>query len=173
MLISKQMNAAINEQIGREFGASLQYVAIAAYFDSENLPELAKYFYRQAEEERDHAMRFVRYVVEAGGKVGIPAVNAPKNQFSGAEEAVKLSLRGEEEVTKQIGALVNLALKETDHTTENFLQWFVAEQLEEVSSMERLLSHVRRAGEGGLLFIENYLAREGHPEEKGKEIEDN
>ncbi len=169
MLISQQMNTAINEQIGREFGASLQYVAIAAHFDSENLPQLAKYFYRQAEEEREHAMRFVRYMLDAGGRVVIPAVAAPKSRFSSAEEAVKLSLEWEEGVTKQIGALVNLALKEADHTTENFLQWFVAEQLEEVSSMERLLSVVRRAGEGGLLFVEDYLAREGHTEEKEEE----
>lgn len=169
MLISQQMNTAINEQIGREFGASLQYVAIAAHFDSESLPQLAKHFYRQAEEEREHAMRFVRYVLDAGGRVVIPAVAAPKSRFSSAEEAVKLSLEGEEGVTKQIGALVNLALKEADHTTENSLQWFVAEQLEEVSSMERLLSIVRRAGEGGLLFVEDYLAREGHTEEKEEE----
>lgn len=169
MLISKQMNAAINDQIGREFGASLQYVAIAAYFDAENLSQFARFFYRQAEEERDHAMRFVHYVVEAGGRVVIPAVPAPKSRVSSAEEAVKLSLEGEEEVTKQIGTLVNLALKEIDHTTGNFLQWFVAEQLEEVSSMEKLLSVVRRAGEGGLLLVEDYLAREGHPEEKDED----
>ena len=160
MLISEKMNAAINEQVGHEFGASLQYVAIAAYFDSDNLPELAAHFYRQAEEERDHAMRLVNYVVDAGGKVTIPAVPAPKSGFASAEEAVKLSVDWELTVTKQINALVDLAIKETDHTTQNFLQWFVTEQLEEVSSMERLLSMIRRAG-ANLLFVEDYLARQG------------
>jgi ferritin len=160
MLISDKMNAALNEQIGHEFGASLQYVSIAAYFDSDNLPELAAHFYRQAEEERGHAMKFVNYVVDAGGKVVIPAVPAPKSAFASAEEAVQLSVDWEVKVTGQINGLVDLAIKENDHITQSFLQWFVTEQLEEVSSMERLLSLIRRAG-NNLLFIEDYLARQG------------
>jgi bacterioferritin B len=159
MLISQKTNDAINEQIGHEFGASLQYVAIAAYFDRDGLPRLAQHFYRQAEEERDHAMRFVNYIVDASGKLVIPAIPAPKSDFKSAEEAVQLSLDWELNVTRQINGLMDLAIKETDHTTQNFLQWFVTEQLEEVSSMETLLSIVRRAGEGGLLFVEDYLAR--------------
>lgn len=161
MLISKKMNAAIDEQVGREFGAFLQYIAIAAHFDAQALPRLAKHFYRQAEEERDHAMRFVRYVVETGGAVAVPAVAAPKSTFTSAEGAVKLSLDWEEEVTRQIHNLLSLAVTERDYTTQNFLQWFVEEQLEEVSSMSQLLSVVRRAGEGNLLLVEDYLAREG------------
>jgi len=161
MLISQKMNTAINEQVGREFGAFLQYIAIAAHFDAQTLPLLAKHFYRQADEERDHAMRFVHYVVEAGGAAGIPAVAAPKSSFSSAEQAVQLSLDWEEEVTRQIHNLVSLAVTERDYTTQNFLQWFVEEQLEEVSSMSQLLSVVRRAGEGSLLLVEAYLAREG------------
>jgi ferritin len=160
MLISDKMNAALNEQIGHEFGASLQYVSIAAYFDSDNLPELAAHFYRQAEEERGHAMKFVNYVVDAGGKVVIPAVPAPKSAFASAEEAVQLSVDWEVKVTGQINGLVDLAIKENDHITQSFLQWFVTEQLEEVSSMERLLSLIRRAG-SNLLFVEDYLARQG------------
>src|SRR5579864_871993 len=155
----QRMNAAINGQIGREFAASLEYVSIASGFASAGLTELAKHFYRQAEEERDHAMRFVKYVVDAGGKVAIPAIPAPKSAFAGAEEAVRNSLEWEVTVTKHINALVDLAIQETDHTTQNFLQWFVTEQLEEVSSMETLLSVVRRAGESGLLTVEAMLAR--------------
>jgi len=161
MLISQKMNTAINEQVGREFGAFLQYIAIAAHFDAQTLPRLAKHFYAQADEERDHAMRFVHYVVEAGGSAAIPAVAAPKGAFSSAEQAVQLSLDWEEEVTRQIHNLVSLAVTERDYTTQNFLQWFVEEQLEEVSSMSQLLSVVRRAGEGSLLLVEAYLAREG------------
>jgi ferritin len=161
MIISAKMAKAINEQIGREFGASLQYVAIATHFDSESLPRLAKHFYGQAEEEREHAMRFVKYLVDAGAKVAIPNVDGPKSEFATAEECVKLSLRWEEAVTKQIHALMDLAVKESDHTTQQTLQWFVEEQLEEISSMDRLLSVVRRAGEGQLLLVEDFLAREG------------
>ncbi len=98
MLFSQKMNAAINER----------------------LPELAKHFYRQAEEERDHAMRFVKYVVDAGGKMAIPAIPAPKSAFASAEEAVRNSLEWEVTVTKRINALVDLAIQETDHTTQNF-----------------------------------------------------
>ena len=159
MLISKKINDAINQQIGNEFGASLQYVAIAAHFDEEALPQLAAHFYKQAEEERDHAMRFVKFLVETDGEVVIPAVKAPKHKFASAEEAVKLSLDWEVEVTEQIHKLVDLAKKEVNYTTDNFLQWFVEEQLEEVSSMDALLKVIRRAGEGGLLRVEEWLVR--------------
>lgn len=161
MLISKKINDAINQQIGNEFGASLQYVAIAAHFDREALPQLAAHFYQQATEERDHAMRFVKFIVDADGNLVIPAVSSPKTDFKTAEEAVKLSLKWEVEVTNQIHQLVDLAKKETNYTTDNFLQWFVKEQLEEVSSMDQLLKVIQRAGEGGLLRVEEYLARRG------------
>jgi len=167
MLISQKMTDAINAQIGRELAASHQYVAIAAHFGAENLPALARYFYRQAEEEREHAMKFVHHVVEAGGRVAIPAIPAPKDRFASAEEAVQLSLDWETDVTKQIYALVHLAAQEGNWVTHHFLQWFVDEQLEEVSSMDQLLSVVRMAGPQ-LLLVEDYLARTGHPEE-GKE----
>ncbi len=159
MLISEKMNDAINLQIGKEFSASLQYVSIASHFATETLPELAAHFYRQADEERDHAMRFVHYVVEAGGRVEIPAIPIPKAEFSSVEEAVQLSVEQEKAVTNEINELVELALKESDHITNNFLAWFLTEQLEEVSSMESLLKMVQRAGETNLLYIEDYLAR--------------
>ncbi len=166
MLISQKLAAAINEQIGREFAASMQYVAIASYFGAENLPELSKYFFNQAEEEREHAMKFVHHLVEAGERVVIPAVAKPQETFTSAEEAVKLSLEWEQEVTRQIYALVTMAQQEGNYITHHFLQWFVDEQLEEVSSMDQLLSVVRRAGDQ-LLLVEDYIARVGHPE-KGK-----
>ena len=161
MLISAEMKAALTEQIGHEFGAMLQYVTIGTYFESEGLPRLAQHFYRQAEEEREHAMRFVRYVVDADGRVEVPAIEAPKSNFNSAEEAVALSLDWEMEVTRQINALVDMAIKRNDHMTKNFLEWFVSEQREEVASMDTLLKMVRRAGESGLLFVENYLSRGG------------
>ena len=159
MLFSERMNSAINQQIGHEFGASLQYVSIASYFDRDSLPELARFFYRQSDEERDHAMRFVHFVVDAGGAVCVPAIPAPKAEFASAEEAVQLSLDWENTVTRQIGGLVDLALQENDHTSKTFLDWFVTEQLEEVSSMSTLLGMIRRAGKDGLLFVEAYVGR--------------
>ncbi|MGI9075977.1 MAG: ferritin [Gemmatimonadaceae bacterium] len=171
MLISPEINGVLNEQIGHEFGASLQYVAIAAYFDCEGLPALSKHFYKQALEEREHAMRFVKFVVDADGRIEIPAIPAPKSKFNSAEEAVSLSLNWEVSVTKQINGIMDLAIKRNDHMTKNFLEWFVNEQLEEVSSMDTLLKMIRRAGENGLLFVENYLARSDHGGAGSKDAE--
>jgi ferritin len=160
MLISQKMNDEINRQIGREFGAMLQYVEIASHFVSESLPELARFFSTQADDERLHAMRFVKYIGDAGGRVVIPAVPAPPSDFRSTEEAVQKAADWEKTVTAQINALVNLAMKESDYTTLNFLQWFVTEQLEENSTMETLLRVVQRAGEDRILHVEEYLARQ-------------
>jgi ferritin len=163
MIASERLADAMNEQIGREMGASLQYTAIAAYFDGETLPELARFFYRQADEERDHAMRFVRFLLDVDAKVRIPAIAAPQADFASAEEAVELSLTWERTVTQQIYDLVAIAQEDSNLIAVRFLDWFVNEQLEEVSTMGDLLSLVRRAGESGLLHVEEYLARAGVP----------
>lgn len=159
-LLSPDLENAINAQIGREFEASLQYVSIATYFDGESLPELAAFFYRQSDEERMHAMKFVHYVVETGGQVRIPALAGPRYDFGSAEEAVGAALAWEIEVTRYINGLMDIAVGERDHIAQQFLQWFVAEQREEVSSMVTLRDIIRRAGPGGLLFVEEYLARQ-------------
>ena len=172
MLISKELNKAINEQIGHEFGASLQYVAIAVHFDGEGLPSLAKHFYKQANEEREHAMRFVKFLVDADGELELPAVPAPRSRFKSAEEAVQLSLNWENEVTRQINGIMDLAIKQNNHIARNFLEWFMSEQLEEVSSMDTLLRMVRRAGEQGLLFVENYLQQGGNVSDGGGDGDD-
>ncbi|MEP7015810.1 MAG: ferritin [Verrucomicrobiota bacterium] len=160
MLTSKKVINAINEQIGYEFSASMQYYAIAAHFAAEALPQLSQHFFKQAEEEKDHALRFIKYVVDAGGRVVIPALGAPKSIFKNPKDAVKLSLDQEVKVTHQINALVELARVEKDYITINFLQWFLTEQLEEVSSMDNLLKIVERAG-NDLLQADEYLARVG------------
>jgi ferritin len=166
MLINKPMNDLMNAQIGHEFGASLQYVTIAAHFDGAGLPVLAQHFFRQAEEERAHALKFVRYILDADGKVVIPAVPAPRSEFASAEEAVALALEWEVTVTKQINGLLDLASKERDYVAHDFLEWFAREQLEECSSMDTLLKMVRRAGEPGLMLVENALAS-GSPRSQG------
>lgn len=161
MLISDAMTAAVCEQIGNELAASNQYVAIAVYFDGDGLPALAKHFYKQAAEERQHAMRFVKYLVDAGATPVIPAIPAPRGAFTSAADAVQLSLESELRVTRQINALMDLAIKEGDHLSKNALEWFVNEQREEVSSMDTLLRMVKRAGEPGLFFVENFLLQGG------------
>jgi bacterioferritin B len=157
MLISNELATAINEQIGHEFGASMQYLSIAAYFDRQKLSLLAKLFYEQAEEEKEHALKFVHYVVNTGGALQIPAIPAPKPTFDSAEEAIQAALSWEQEVTAQINRLMDMAANQNDHLAQNFLAWFIDEQLEEVMKMDQLLSVVRRAGERNLLMVEAYL----------------
>ena len=150
---------AVNEQIGYEFGASQQYIAIAVYYDSETLPQLSAHFYRQAVEERNHAMMLVQFLLDADQTVKIPAVEAPQTEFEDAVAPVALALEQEKRVTAQISALAALAREEGDLVGEEFLHWFLKEQREEVSSMGDLLKLVQRATESNLLLAEESLAR--------------
>lgn len=157
MLISRELATAFNEQIGNELGASHQYVAIAAHFQQRHLTLMAKLFLDQAAEEREHAMKFVKYMMDTKGELQIPAVAAPKSAFSSAEEAASAALTWEREVTAQITRLMDLAVKQNDYLAQSFLQWFIDEQLEEVVKMERLLGVIRQSGEKNLLMVEAYL----------------
>jgi len=157
VLISPELAAAFNAQIGHEYGAGLQYVAIAAYFKQEQLTLLAKLFFTQAEEESQHAMKFVQYLLDTKGELRIPPIPAPKATFTSAEEAVQAALTWEEDVTRQITALMDLAVQQSDYLAQSFLQWFIDEQLEEVVKMDRLLNVIRKSGERNLLMVEAYL----------------
>ncbi len=150
---------ALNEQIANEFAASQQYVAIAVYYDAETLPGLAGHFYRQAVEERNHAMMIVQYLLDAGERIAISGVSPPKTDFADAVEPVAIALEQERRVTEQISALAVLAREEADLVGEQFLHWFLQEQREEVASMSDLLAIVKRASASNLLLVEDYLAR--------------
>ena len=161
--------AALNEQVGSEFGASQQYVAIAVHYDALTLPQLAAHFYRQAVEERNHAMMLVQYLLDGDETVRVPGVEAPQTEFGDVVEPVRLALEQERRVTAQIGALVQLARQEGDLVGEQFLHWFLQEQREEVSSMSALLTVAERSRDN-VMLIEDYLAREaggGSPLEAG------
>jgi ferritin len=154
---------SLNEQIAHEFAASQQYVAIAVHYDSDTLPQLAAFFYRQAVEERNHAMMIVQFLLDADLPVTIPGIEAPRTDFANAKEPVALALEQEKRVTGQIVGLVALAREEGQLVGEQFLHWFLQEQREEVSSMSDLLATVERAGDN-LLLVEDYLARTGGEE---------
>ena len=156
-MISSALAAALNAQIGHEFGASMQYVSIAAHFQRHQLTLLAKLFFAQAEEERQHAMKFVKYLLDTKGELRLPEIPAPAATFSSAEAAVAAALEWEQEVTGQITALMEQAVKDNDYLAQSFLQWFIDEQLEEVVKMDRLLSVIRQSGEKNLLMVEAYL----------------
>jgi ferritin len=156
-MISQTLVKAFNAQIGNEFGASMQYVAIAAHFQRSQLTLLAKLFFKQAEEEREHAMKFVKYLLDTKGDLQIPQIAAPAATFASADAAVSAALKWEQEVTGQITALMDQAVKDNDYLAQSFLQWFIDEQLEEVVTMDRLLSVIRQSGEKNLLMVEAYL----------------
>jgi bacterioferritin B len=157
MLISRELAAAFNAQIGHELGASLQYISIAAHFNQRHLTLLAKLFFKQGEEEQQHAHKFVQYLLDTKGELTIPAIPAPTPVFASAEAAVKAALKWEEEVTGQITSLMDLAVKQNDYLAQSFLQWFIDEQLEEVVKMDRLLGVIQQSGEKNLLMVEAYL----------------
>lgn len=149
----------LNEQIGHEFAAHQQYVACAVYYDGETLPQLARFFYRQALEERDHAMMMVQYLLDADAPVTIPGVTAPLTSFADIVEPVRLALEQERRVSEQINGLAATARSEGDYTSEQFVQWFIKEQVEEVATMSDLLRVVERSADDPM-SIEDYMFRE-------------
>ncbi|HWO47323.1 MAG TPA: ferritin [Solirubrobacterales bacterium] len=155
---------ALNEQIANEFAAHQQYVAAAVYYDAETLPRLAAFFYRQALEEREHAMMMIRYLLDVGEKVRIPDIKAQQTSFEDGSAPVRMALQQEQRVSDEIFALFELARELKDYRAEQFLQWFVKEQVEEVALMSDLLRVVERSREN-LLLAEDYIAREKLGEE--------
>jgi ferritin len=149
----------LNEQIAYEFAASQQYIANAVYFDSQTLPRLAAFFYAQAVEERNHAMMMVRYLLDADAAVAIPGVASPETQFGDLVAPVALALEQERRVSDQIASLMGVAREEGDFLSEQFVQWFLKEQIEEVATMSSLLAVAERSGDAANV-VEDYLARE-------------
>lgn len=149
----------LREQIGHEFAAHQQYVAIAAYYDALTMPQMAGLFYQQAVEERDHAMMMVQYLLDADEKVEIPGVAAPNNDFTDVVQPVQIALDQEKRVTSQINALTKTARDESDFASDQFMQWFIKEQVEEVAKMSDLLAVVTRS-KSDYERIEDWVARE-------------
>jgi ferritin len=149
----------LNEQVANEFAASQQYVANAVYYDAQTLPRLATFFYAQAVEERNHAMMMVRYLLDSDAHVAIPGVAAPETSFADVVAPIALALEQEKRVSDQIAALTGVAREESDYLSEQFVQWFLKEQIEEVATMSSLLAVVQRSAEAPH-FVEAYLARE-------------
>ena len=150
----------LNAQIGREFAAQQQYIAAAVYYDDQTLPRLARFFYDQAKEEHTHAMMMVRYLLDVGANVVVPGVDAPETKFKSYVAPIELALDQEKRVGEQISDLVGVARKEKDYLSEQFVQWFLKEQIEEVATMQSLLDVAKRAGDQPL-FVEDFLARDG------------
>ena len=149
----------LNTQIGHEFAAHQQYVAIAAYYDALTMPQMAALFYQQALEERDHAMMMVKYLIDSDAPVRVPGVQPPQVEFTDLVAPVELALNQERQVAAQINELTKIAREESDFASDQFMQWFIKEQVEEVSKMSDLLAVVTRSKDD-YERIEDYVQRE-------------
>ena len=149
----------LNVQIGQEFAAHQQYVACAVFYDALTMPQMAAFFYAQALEERDHAMMMIKYLVDQDAPALVPGVSAPQADFPDVVTPVELALEQERRVTAQINELTRIAREENDFASDQFMQWFVKEQVEEVATMSALVAVVRRSRDN-IEAIEEYVQRE-------------
>lgn len=159
MMISQSMNAKLNEQITAEFSAAHSYLAMACAFDRMGLKVLAKRFVEQYDEEREHAMKIVKYIQEVGGSVVVESIGKPNADYKDAKAIIQAALESEKHITQMINDLVALAESEKDYASRSFLDWFVNEQVEEVASMTDLLNLVKLAG-GNMLQVETRVRHE-------------
>jgi bacterioferritin B len=157
---SERFVEALNDQIGREFIAAHQYTAVAAWYDRETFPRLAKFFYDQADEERGHATKMVNYLRDTGADLRLGEIKAPKTSFADHVEPIRLALENERKVTVSISSLFEIARETSDYASESFMQWFVDEQVEEEATMEALLQVAERVREQPMM-VEEFLARDG------------
>ncbi len=156
---SERFAAALNEQVGREFAAAHQYVSIGTHYEAETFPRLAHFFYEQAEEERGHAMKMVKYMLDTNCPVQLGPIAAPTNHFQSHIEPIKAALEQERKVTVHISELFEIARETKDYQSEQFIEWFLDEQVEEESTMQDLLQVAERTREIPML-LEEYVARE-------------
>lgn len=155
---------ALNEQIAAEFAASHQYVAIAVHYEDQTYPRLADFFYRQAIEEREHAMMMIKYLLDTDSPVRLREVEAPRSDFGDHVAPIELAVEQEGAVSRRIGELFALAREEGDYLSEQFVQWFLKEQIEEEATMSTLLDVAERTREFPMT-LEEYIARENPGEE--------
>ncbi|HRW18405.1 MAG TPA: ferritin [Dermatophilaceae bacterium] len=149
----------LNAQVANEFAAHLQYVAVAAHYEALTLPAMAGLFYRQAREERDHAMMMLAYLLDTDSPVELRGIESPRSRFDGVVEPVALALEQERKVTEQIYALTRIAREESDFAAEQFMQWFIKEQVEEVSTMSALLTVATRNADS-VEQLEDYVTKQ-------------
>ncbi|MFQ6394897.1 ferritin [Nocardia sp. KC 131] len=154
-----KFHGLLHDQIRHEFNAEHQYIAIAVWFDNADLPQLAKRFYAQAVEERNHAMMIVQYFLDRDISIDLSGIDSAKSQFENVREPIALALAQEKAVTEQIIQLASTAREEGDYLGEQFMQWFLKEQVEEVANMTTLLTIADRAG-SNLFDLEDFIARE-------------
>ena len=160
-MIGKPMQDAMNEQINKELFSSYLYLSMAAYFEDKNLPGFGHWMRMQADEEREHAMKFYDFILERGGKVVMKAIDAPKTEWTSSLEVAEEVAAHEAKVTASIYALYELALKEKDYPAQVMLQWFINEQVEEEKNAAEIVANLKLIEERGtaVLMLDHRLAK--------------
>jgi ferritin len=170
--IGKPMQDALNEQINKEFFSSYLYLSMAAYFEDKNLTGFAHWMQLQADEEREHAMKFYKYILDSGGRVQLKAIDAPATEWKSNLEVAEQVAEHEAKVTASIHSLYELALNEKDYAAQVMLQWFITEQVEEEKNATELVAKLRLIEERGtaVLMLDHRLSKRGDGgEEEGGE----
>lgn len=159
--IGTTMQAAMNEQINKELFSSYLYLSMAAHFEADNLLGFANWMRIQAEEEREHAMKFYEFILERGGQVELKTIDAPKNKWASPLEAAEEVAEHEAEVTTSIYSLYDLAIKEKDYPAQVMLQWFITEQVEEENNASKLVADIKRieARDTAILMLDHRLSK--------------
>ncbi|MBN1996341.1 ferritin [candidate division KSB1 bacterium] len=160
-MLSKEMEKEINIQINKELYSAYLYMAMAAYFDNKNLSGFANFFQVQAQEEVFHAQKFYHYLFERGGRVVLEAIEKPQTDFKDVKAVFQQAYEHEQYVTSRINTLMNLAIKESDHASKAFLDWFISEQVEEEASMDSILQKIDLVGATGhgILMLDAQLGQ--------------
>jgi ferritin len=170
-MIGKAVQDAMNEQINKEFFSSYLYLSMAAYFEGKNLTGFAHWMRLQANEEREHAMKFYNYILDAGGRVYLKGLDAPETDWKSNLEVAEQVAAHEAKVTASINDLYERALKEKDYAAQVMLQWFISEQVEEEKNAAELVAKLRLIEERGtaVLMLDHRLSKRGGEEEDGEE----
>ncbi len=170
-MISKKMTEAINEQINRELFSEYLYISMQAWFADQSLDGMANWMDAQGKEERFHAMKFFNYLVERGARVKLKAIAEPTYEFENPMQAFEMALEHEKFISKSINELMDLAIKENDHATRSFLQWYVDEQVEEESSVDRIVNMLKMVGDRGhgIFMIDRELGKRVYTPETASE----
>lgn len=166
-MLSKKMEEALNEQINKEMYSAYLYMAMSAHSTNIGLPGFANWFMVQYKEEMDHAMKIYNYINDQGGRVKLKAIDEPPSEFEDAMDMFNKTLKHEQFITKSINELVDLAIKEKDHATQIFLQWFVTEQIEEEGNDNDIIAKLKFADKegNGLFMIDKELGTRAYVSE--------
>jgi ferritin len=160
-MLTKKMERALNDQLNAELASDYLYLSMSAYFESQNLEGFANWMALQAREESQHAMKVYSYIHDRGGRVILQALDAPQSEWKSPTDAFRAAYEHEKMISGRINDLVDLANRENDHASHQFLMWFVAEQVEEEDSVRKIIDRLEMVGDSpnGMFIMDRELAK--------------